>query len=73
VAGKTGTAQVQNHDPTSVFSSFAPAGNPQFVVTAVMEESGYGADAAAPVVRRIYDGLFNLTPGQVVVGLGGKD
>ncbi len=73
VAGKTGTAQVQGKDPTSVFSSFAPANNPQFVVTAVMEESGYGADAAAPVVRRIYDGLFNLTPGQVVIGLGGKD
>ncbi|HEX3542650.1 MAG TPA: penicillin-binding protein 2 [Acidimicrobiales bacterium] len=73
VAGKTGTAQVQGKDPTSVFASFAPANNPQFVVDAVMEESGYGADAAAPVVRRIYDGLFNLTPGQVVIGLGGKD
>jgi penicillin-binding protein 2 len=73
VAGKTGTAQVQGKDPTSLFASFAPANNPQFVVDAVMEESGYGADAAAPVVRRIYDGLFNLTPGQVVIGLGGKD
>jgi len=73
VAGKTGTAQVQGKDPTSIFASFAPAANPQFVVDAVMEESGYGADAAAPVVRRIYDGLFNLTPGQVVIGLGGKD
>ncbi len=73
VAGKTGTAQVQGKDPTSLFVSFAPANNPQFVVEAVMEESGYGADAAAPVVRRIYDGLFNLTPGQVVIGLGGKD
>ncbi|MDQ6614446.1 MAG: penicillin-binding protein 2 [Actinomycetota bacterium] len=73
VAGKTGTAQVQGKDPTSIFASFAPANNPQYVVDAVMEESGYGADAAAPVVRRIYDGLFNLTPGQVVIGLGGKD
>ena len=73
VAGKTGTAQVQGKDPTSLFVSFAPATSPQFVVEAVMEEAGYGADAAAPVVRRIYDGLFNLTPGQVVIGLGGKD
>jgi penicillin-binding protein 2 len=73
VAGKTGTAQVQGKAPTSLFVSFAPANNPQFVVEAVMEESGYGADAAAPVVRRVYDGLFNLTPGQVVIGLGGKD
>jgi penicillin-binding protein 2 len=73
VAGKTGTAQVQGKDPTSLFVSFAPATNPQYVVEAVMEESGYGADAAAPVVRRIYDGLFNLTTGQIVIGLGGKD
>jgi len=38
-----------------------------------MEQSGYCADAAAPVVRRIYDGLFKLTPGQVVIGTAGKD
>jgi penicillin-binding protein 2 len=59
VAGKTGTAQVTGKQPTSVFASFAPATNPQYVVDAVLEEAGYGADAAAPVVRRIYDGLFN--------------
>ena len=60
IAGKTGTAQVQGKQPTSVFASFAPATNPQFVVDAFLEQSGYGADAAAPVVRRIYDGLFSL-------------
>ena len=73
VAGKTGTAQVQGKDPTSVFVGFAPASNPQYVVDVVMEQAGYGADAAAPVVRRIYDGLFNLTPSQIVIGSGGKD
>ena len=60
-------------DPTSVFVGFAPASNPQYVVDVVMEQSGYGADAAAPVVRRIYDGLFNLTPSQIVIGSAGKD
>lgn len=75
VAGKTGTAQVVGKDPTSVFASFAPATDPQFTVVALMEQSGYGADAAAPVVRRIYEGLFNLSPnpGQVQIQSGGKD
>jgi penicillin-binding protein 2 len=60
IAGKTGTAQVQGKQATSVFASFAPAANPQFVVDAFLEQGGYGADAAAPVVRRIYEGLFGL-------------
>jgi penicillin-binding protein 2 len=61
IAGKTGTAQVNApRQPTSVFTSFAPASNPQFVVDAFLEDSGYGASVAAPVVREIYDGLFNL-------------
>ncbi len=72
IAGKTGTAQVAGKQPTSVFASFAPANNPQFVVDALLEQSGYGADAAAPVVRRIYDGLFNLTPQPVVAQSTGK-
>jgi len=73
VAGKTGTAQVVGKDPTSVFASFAPATNPQYTVVALLEQSGYGADAAAPVVRRIYDGLFNLGANQVQLQSGGKD
>jgi penicillin-binding protein 2 len=66
IAGKTGTAQVQGKQATSVFASFAPAANPQYVVDAFLEQAGYGADAAAPVVRRIYEGLFGL-PVQPVV------
>jgi penicillin-binding protein 2 len=73
IAGKTGTAQVQGKDPTSVFASFAPAADPNYVVVALMEQSGYGADAAAPVVRSVYDGLFNVGSGQVVIQSGGKD
>jgi penicillin-binding protein 2 len=60
IAGKTGTAQVNPpRQPTSVFTSFAPASSPQFVVDAFIEDAGYGASVAAPVVREIYDGLFN--------------
>jgi penicillin-binding protein 2 len=61
IAGKTGTAQVNPpRQDTSVFTSFAPAAHPQFVVDAFMEDAGYGANDAAPVVREIYDALFNF-------------
>ncbi|HEX9547017.1 MAG TPA: penicillin-binding transpeptidase domain-containing protein, partial [Acidimicrobiales bacterium] len=70
VAGKTGTAQVTGKQPTSVFSSFAPANAPQYVVTAVLEQSGYGATAAAPVVRHVYDLILGHPPGPLSLGSG---
>jgi penicillin-binding protein 2 len=60
VAGKTGTAQVEGGKSTSVFASFAPCNNPQFVVIVMLPDSGYGADAAAPAVRAIWDGIYGL-------------
>ena len=45
---------------TSVFASFAPADSPRFVVDAVFEQSGYGADVAAPAVAQVYKTLFGL-------------
>ncbi len=68
VAGKTGTAQVVSgiahtspayKQPTSVFASFAPAAAPQYVVDCFIPQGGYGAAAAAPVVRQMYDVLFH--------------
>jgi len=58
VAGKTGTAQVQGKEPTSVFVAWAPADNPQYLVVVMEEQAGYGASAAAPVARRILGGIF---------------
>src|SRR5207245_5163062 len=52
VAGKTGTAQVLNKQDTALFVAFAPADSPQYVVTVVIEEAGFGAQSAAPVARR---------------------
>ncbi|HMC38889.1 MAG TPA: penicillin-binding transpeptidase domain-containing protein, partial [Acidimicrobiales bacterium] len=77
IAGKTGTAQLNApRQNTSVFTSFAPAASPRYVVDAFMEDSGYGASVAAPVVREIYDALFN-TPVQPVTysaaGSGGQN
>jgi len=73
VAGKTGTAQVGGKQPTSVFASFAPANDPKYVVDVFIEEGGYGANAAAPTVRRIYDGLFNQPLKPVTPPTGGVD
>lgn len=59
IAGKTGTAQVNApRQSTSVFTSFAPAASPKWVVDSFVEDAGYGASVAAPVVREIYDALF---------------
>jgi penicillin-binding protein 2 len=61
VAGKTGTAQVNApRQDTSVFTSFSPATAPKYVVDAFVEDAGYGASVAAPVVREIYDALYGL-------------
>jgi penicillin-binding protein 2 len=57
VAGKTGTAQVNKKQDTSLFVGFAPADAPRYVVVAVLEESGNGGNAAAPLVRRIFEPL----------------
>ena len=51
IVGKTGTAQVDGKADTSVFVAFGPVGNAQYASAAILEESGFGADAAAPLVR----------------------
>ncbi|HUR23260.1 MAG TPA: penicillin-binding protein 2 [Acidimicrobiales bacterium] len=72
VAGKTGTAQVGRRQDTALFVAVAPVENPQYVVAVVMEESGFGGSAAAPVARRILQGLAGSPPGPVQLA-GGID
>ena len=56
LAGKTGTATNPGaKEPNSWFVAFGPNPNPQYVVLAVIDEGGYGAEAAAPLVRSIFD------------------
>jgi penicillin-binding protein 2 len=65
IAGKTGTAQTagkQAQFDTSLFVGFGPVGSPKYVVAAVLEQSGFGAEAAAPVVRRMFESLGGFTP-----------
>ena len=65
VAGKTGTAQAEGRnavlqrkkEDSAVFIAWAPQHDPRYVVAVVMEEAGFGGQAAAPVARRIFEAL----------------
>jgi penicillin-binding protein 2 len=69
-AGKTGTAQVigikqnekydaskidERHRDHSLFIAFAPADKPKIAVALIVENGGFGAQAAAPIARQVFD------------------
>ena len=59
-AGKTGTAEWdEKKESHSWFVGFAPAENPQIVVSIIMEEAGTGSDYAAPAAKKIFDVFFS--------------
>ena len=60
VAGKTGTAQVDQGAPHSWFAGFAPYENPQIAFAVVVEHGGYGAQFAAPLARGIVEAASDL-------------
>jgi penicillin-binding protein 2 len=68
VAGKTGTAEVSPFVPYSWFAAMAPVDHPKYVVVALVEQGGHGSQTAAPVVRRILEGLFRLPLSNPVTG-----
>ena len=58
IAGKTGTAEP---DPVSSwYASWAPYNSPKLVVVANVEHGGFGAEAAAPIAKKIYAAYFHL-------------
>lgn len=60
IAGKTGTAQGLNNLPwndSSAFGAFSLDSNSPYTVFAYLEKSGYGSQAAAPVVKCIFTAL----------------
>ncbi len=61
VACKTGTAQHGGEDtkPHAWITLFAPAYNPQIVVTVLAEESGEGSNVAAPIAKEILEEWFS--------------
>ena len=69
-AGKTGTAQVigikqgEKYDAKriaerfrdhSLFMAFAPADDPKIALALIVENGGFGAQAAAPIARKVFD------------------
>lgn len=75
VAGKTGTSQVIAQGPEgrkyaradqkdhAWFTSYAPAENPEVVVTVFVEHGGMGGEAAAPIAKRILEAYLKLRDG----------
>jgi len=70
MAGKTGTAQVfrlaeRGHQSNwalrdhALFIAFAPADKPRYAIGCIIEHGGFGASAAAPVVRDTMTYLFD--------------
>jgi len=63
VAGKTGTAQVEEGAPHSWFAGFAPYDAPpanRIAFAVVVEHGGYGSLAAAPVAREVIEAARDL-------------
>jgi penicillin-binding protein 2 len=67
-AAKTGSAEIAGKQPFSWFAAYAPAGGPQYVGASVVEQAGFGSQVSGPVVRRIFDELFELPPTPIVFG-----
>ena len=68
--GKTGTAQVieikanekynaarmdERHRDHALYTAFAPLESPRIALAIVVENAGFGAGAAAPIARRVFD------------------
>jgi penicillin-binding protein 2 len=61
VAGKTGTAQIGGTDFNRAwFVGYAPADEPEYVISVYMNYAGHGGESAAPVAREIFEGIFNI-------------
>jgi penicillin-binding protein 2 len=83
-AGKTGTAQVigirqgerydarriaERHRDHSLFMAFAPAESPRLALAVIVENGGFGAQAAAPIARKVFDYyLLGKLPGDRSAG-----
>jgi penicillin-binding protein 2 len=59
IAGKTGTAERPGHADQSWFVALSPYPNPRIVTIATVEEGGFGAESAAPVVLDILEAIYD--------------
>ena len=61
VAGKTGTAENIHGKPYAWFAGYAPAEAPRVTVVALVEDVGFGAEYAAPIVQRVLEVAFGIS------------
>lgn len=72
IAGKTGTAERPGHADQSWFAALSPYPNPRIVTVATVEEGGFGADSAAPVVLQILEAIYAKQAAEVSSGGGAE-
>ncbi|HEX6602334.1 MAG TPA: penicillin-binding transpeptidase domain-containing protein, partial [Solirubrobacterales bacterium] len=65
IAGKTGTAERPGHADQSWFASLSPYPDPRIVTIATVEEGGFGAESAAPVVLQILEAIYHEQASEV--------
>jgi penicillin-binding protein 2 len=58
VSGKTGTAERPPFQDTSWFAGIVPSEDPEYVVVATVEQGGFGAETAAPIVRNVMSRIY---------------
>lgn len=70
VAGKTGTAEKWSSDlgrlvDQSWWCGWGPYDNPDLVVCALIENGGFGGEAAAPAALKVFEAFFGVKAGVV--------
>jgi penicillin-binding protein 2 len=72
IAGKTGTAEREIHFDdfsrlmdTSWWCGYGPAHKPEIVVCALIENGGFGGEAAAPAALQVFEAYFGKEAGLV--------
>lgn len=65
IAGKTGTAERRGHGDQSWFAALSPYPDPRIVTIATVEEGGFGAESAAPVVLDILEAIYDKQAAEV--------
>jgi penicillin-binding protein 2 len=59
-AGKTGTAEVPGGQRNNaLYVGYGPVNNPQIALAVIVENGGYGAEAAVPIAHQVFKAYFN--------------
>ena len=58
IAGKTGTAENSHGRDHGLFVAYGPVDDPELVVVCIVEQGGFGAVAAGPIVYKAFEEFF---------------